>query len=99
MQSGQNPAFSNIDEYYYHEAIQHVNVIRNFFDQEFGPENILTAESNFAFGLILLKTGDYNSCYENLQKALMIFQNQLGEFDVKTKEVSNLLNQLDQTMQ
>lgn len=50
--------FSNIDDYYYAEAYQHVSVIRNFFDQEFGPDNILTAESNFAFGLICMKSGD-----------------------------------------
>jgi hypothetical protein len=85
-----------IDEYYYHEAIQHVSEIKNFFENEFGPDNIITAESYLTFGLICLKTGDFNSCVENLQKSLMVFQNQLGEYDMKTKEVDNLLRNLDQ---
>lgn len=28
----QNPMYSTIDEYYYHEAIQHLNIIKSFFE-------------------------------------------------------------------
>ena len=58
--------YSTIDEYYYHEAIQHLSFIKNFFENEFGPDNILTAETYLAFGLVCLKTGDFSSCMENL---------------------------------
>ena len=95
MQNSQNPMYSTIDEYYYHEAIQHLSVIKNFFENEFGPDNILTAETCLAFGLVCLKTGDYGSCMENLQKALMVFQNQGPIINPKSREVENLLRLLD----
>jgi hypothetical protein len=72
MQSG-NYMYSTIDMYYYQEAIQHLAVIKNFFENEFGPDNILTAETYLAFGLVCLKTGNDEMCMENLQKALMVF--------------------------
>jgi len=28
----QNPLYSTIDEYYYHEAFQHLDVIKSFFE-------------------------------------------------------------------
>ena len=64
-----------IDEYYYHEAIQHVSEIKNFFENEIGADSTTTAEAYLTFGLVCLKTGDFNSCVENLQKSLMVFQN------------------------
>ena len=67
--------YSTIDEYYYHEAIQHLQIIKNFFENEFGQENVSTAETYLTFGLVCLKTGDFGSCVEYLQKALMTFQN------------------------
>jgi len=91
--------YSTIDEYYYHEAIQHLNIIKSFFEQEFGHDHVVTAESYLSFGLVCLKTGDLNSCVEHLQKAKMTFENQQGEFDFKTKEVENLLRELEQIMQ
>jgi hypothetical protein len=66
-----------------------------FFENEFGQDDITTAEVFLAFGLVCLKTGDLNSCVEHIQKTLMVFQNQLGEFDFKTKEVENLLRSLN----
>ena len=64
---------SVIDNYYYFEAIQHLAVIRNFFENEYGPDNVLTAEANLAFGLVALKTNDIGTCIDSLQKAVMIF--------------------------
>jgi hypothetical protein len=93
--SMQNPMYSTIDEYYYHEAIQHLNVIKSFFEQEFGHDNVVTAESYLSFGLVCLKTGDLGSCFEHLQKAKMSFENYQGESDFKTKEVGNLLRELE----
>ena len=86
--------YSNIDEYYYHEAIQHLSAIKILFENELGSDDISTAEAYMSFGLVCLKTGDLNSCIDHLQKTLMVYQNQLGEFDFKTKELDNLLRSL-----
>ena len=66
LQNMQNPMYSVIDNYYYQEAIQHLSVIKEFFEQEFGPDNILTAESYLSFALVCLKTGQFGSCVEDL---------------------------------
>ena len=73
--SMQNIQHSNIDDYYYWEAIQHLNVIKTFFEQEFGHDHTVTAEAYLSFGLVCLKINDFNSCLEHLQKAKMIFEN------------------------
>lgn len=90
--------YSSIDEYYYHEALHHLNVIKSFFEQEY-PDNMTTAEAYVAFGLVCLKTGDFSSCIEHLEKARTIFETYPGESDFKTKEVKNLLRELEQILQ
>ena len=87
--------YCTIDDYYYHEGIQHLNMIKNFFEAEYGPDNIVTAESYLSFGLVCLKTGDFSSCVEYIQRAHNIFHGTNGEFDKKTKEVVEILNHLD----
>mmetsp|Transcript_29981 Transcript_29981/g.45844 ORF Transcript_29981/g.45844 Transcript_29981/m.45844 type:complete len:94 (+) Transcript_29981:614-895(+) len=62
-----------VDQYYYLEAFQHMDVIKNFFENQYDPENISTAEAYLSFGLICLKTGDFNTCVEYLQKALVVY--------------------------
>ena len=42
------PMQSIIDDYYYQEAYQHLADIKNFFETEFGPDNLLTADSYLA---------------------------------------------------
>jgi tetratricopeptide (TPR) repeat protein len=96
LPSDQDPTTSVIDQYYYLEAIQQVAVIKNYLENELGHENIATAESSLAYGLISLKIGQIDGCIEGLRMALGIYQNQLGEFDFKTKEVENLLRQFEQ---
>ena len=87
---------SVIDQYYYQEAFQHLQVIREFFETEFGPDNLLTAETYMAYALVCLKLSQFGQCIEDLNRALMIFQTQLGEFEFKTKEVNQLLRSLEQ---
>ena len=67
--------YSTIDEIHYHEAIQHLNIIKSFFEQEFGHDHVVTAESYLAFGLVCLKTGDFGACVDHLQKAKQTFEN------------------------
>jgi hypothetical protein len=58
-----------------------------FFEIEFGPQDVSTAECQFTFSLVMLKTGNVMGCLEYLQKCQANFSNNLGEFDRKTKEV------------
>ena len=74
-------------------------MIREFFETEFGPDNLMTAETYMAYALVCLKLGQLNQCVDDLNRALMIYQTQLGEFEFKTKEVGQLLRSLDQLNQ
>ena len=56
---------SVIDNYYYHEAWNHLNDIKNFFEQEVRDEGT-TAECFVAFGLVSMKIGDINACFDYL---------------------------------
>lgn len=69
----QYPMHSIIDQYYYQEAIQHLQVIREFFENEFGLDNLLTAETYMACALVCLKLGQFGQCIDDLNRALMIF--------------------------
>ena len=59
LQNMQYPMHSIIDQYYYQEAIQHLQVIREFFENEFGLDNLLTAETYMACALVCLKLGQF----------------------------------------
>jgi NAD(P)H-dependent FMN reductase len=87
--------YSSIDEYYYEEANEHLKGILDFFDMECGPNEVPTAECQFTFALVMLKTGNVMSAVEFMQKALQIYQNNLGEFDRKTKEVEDTLRKVE----
>lgn len=67
-------------------------MIRDFFEENFGQENLMTAETYMAFGLVCMKLGQFDRAVEDLGNALRIYQMQLGEFEYKTKEVGHLLN-------
>ena len=65
--------YSSIDPYFYQEALQHLNVIRNLFENEVGTDNVVTAEVYLSFALVCLKNGHWQNCQEDLQKAHMVF--------------------------
>ena len=58
---------------------------------EFGPHETVTAECLFAYALVSLKIGNDMVGLEAMQKAHMIYSNNLGEYDQKTKEVEEML--------
>lgn len=70
-----NLTYSSIDVYHYNEALQHLSLIKQFFESEFGTDSIYTAEVYFAFALVCLKNNDGAGCFEDLQKAFMIYEN------------------------
>ena len=63
---------------------------------EFGQHHTSTAECQFTYGLVSLKIGNDMVGLEALQKAHMIYSNNLGEFDEKTKEVEDTLLKVEQ---
>jgi hypothetical protein len=79
--------YTAIDRYYYEEAQEHLRVILNFFEIEYGAQDVQTAECEFTFSLVLFKNENREESLEHMAKAHMTFANNLGEFDRKTKEV------------
>jgi tetratricopeptide (TPR) repeat protein len=86
--------YSSIDDIYYEEAKDHLKNMLIFFEVEYGPQHVLTAECELAFALVMLKTGDVMLSLEYLQKAMHIFANTLGEYDEKTQEVDELIKKV-----
>lgn len=66
LKPGHNPMYSSIDPYFYQEALQHLNVIRNLFENEVGTDNVVTAEVYMSFALVCLKNGHWQNCQEDL---------------------------------
>lgn len=75
----------------YEEADQHLRNMLIFFEMEFGQHHTSAAECQFTYALVSLKIGNDMVGLEAMQKALMIYSNNLGEFDEKTKEVEDTL--------
>ena len=89
--------YSCIDSIYYEEADQHLRNMLHFFEMEFGPHENVTAECLFAYALVSLKIGNDMGGLEAMQKSHMIFANNLGEYDQKTKEVEEYLIMVENT--
>lgn len=66
LDQNMNPMYSEyVDTYYYQEAYQHLQMIKQFFENELGSDSVMTAEVYLAFALVALKNGDPNF-YEDL---------------------------------
>ena len=87
--------YSLIDDIYYEEAHEHLKNILAFFEIEFGPQDVSTAECQFTFALVMLKTGNVMASVEFMQKSQITYANNLGEFDRKTKEVENIIRKVE----
>jgi hypothetical protein len=83
------------DEIYYDEAKEHLKNILLFFEVELGRQDVLTAECNIAFSLVMLKTGNFMVALESLDTAYYTFLSALGEFDNKTKDVGELIKKIN----
>lgn len=64
-----------------------MSVIKEFFEEQNGPDNLMTTETYMAFGLVCLKLGVLDQCKDYLRGAFNTYQQLLGEFEFKTKEV------------
>jgi len=86
--------YTSIDRYYYEEAQEHLRVILNFFEIEYGMQDVQTAECDFTFALVLFKNENREEALDHMAKAHMTFANALGEFDRKTKEVESIIKRI-----
>jgi tetratricopeptide (TPR) repeat protein len=86
-------------EIYYEDAKEYLKQILLHFEIEEGPHDSLTAECNVAFALVMLETGNYMVALEGLEKAYCTFMSALGEFDPKTKEISDLIKRIENMQQ
>ena len=59
---------TNID-LYYEEAKEQLKNILAYLELEEGKQNILTAEGNIAYGMVMQKSGNYHVALEYLEKA------------------------------
>ena len=67
-----------------------------YLEIEDGSQSILTAEGNIAFALVMNKTGNYMVALEYLEKSYYTFLSALGEFDPKTKEVAEMIKNIEE---
>ena len=95
MQPGQDWKYTIIDPIYYEEADQHLRNMLHFFEMEYGPHDTVTAECLFAYALVSLKIGNDMVGLEAMQKAHLIYSNNLGEYEYKTKEFEEQLIALE----
>lgn len=86
--------YSAIDRIYYEEAHEHLKNILVTFEIEFGPQDVITAECQFAFGLVLFKNENKEASIDMMTKAHITYCNNLGEFDRKTKEVEQIIKKI-----
>lgn len=86
--------YTAIDRYYYEEAQEHLRVILNFFEIEYGKQDVQYAECEFTFALVLFKNENRDEALEHMANAHMTFANALGEFDRKTKEVEAIIKRV-----
>ena len=88
----------NIEPLYYDEAEKHLHQILYFFEMEFGPHDVLTAECQFTYALVALKRGKTNEAMEDLHKTFQIYRENLGEYDRKTKEVESVIQSIEERL-
>ena len=86
--------YTAIDRYYYEEAQEHLRVIHNFLESEFGAQDVQTAECDFTFALVLFKNENREEALDLLAKAQNTFAMAFGEFDRKTKEVETIMKRV-----
>lgn len=91
--------YSCIESIHYEEAEQHLSKMLIFFEMDLGQNHPATAECQFTYGLVSLKTGNLGQAYDAIKTAHEIYANNLGEFDEKTKEVGNILQNLEERLQ
>lgn len=95
----QEYTYSCIEPIYYEEAEQHLRNMLIFFEMDLGQNHPATAECQFTYGLVGLKIGNVGQAHEAIKAAHDIYANNLGEFDEKTKEVGEILQNLEERLQ
>jgi len=66
---GYNNYSMNLKEIYYLEGEQHLRNMLMFFEMQFGLQDTVTAEAQYAYGLVALKTGNGLGALEAMHQA------------------------------
>ena len=69
LDPNQDWKYSVIDPIYYEEAEQHMRIMFQMFNDEYGSGETITAECMFTYSLISLKIGNDMVALEYMQKA------------------------------
>lgn len=82
------------EDIYYEEAKQHLEQIKDYFEQELGNQDILTADCYRSYALVMLKTNQIDKAVDYLDNAYYVFNSFLGEANPKTREIKDLVDQI-----
>ena len=93
---GYNTYASNLKDVVYMEGDQHLRAMLLFFEMQFGLHDTATAEAQYAWGLVSLKTGNGMAALDAMTDAHRVLSNNLGEFDRKTKEVEDVMQRVEE---
>ena len=94
-----NYQIQEIPQIYYDEADKHLDMILNWFRQEFGEYDNSTAECLFSHSLIQLKRGNADAALKGMQDAYNEYRNNLGDYDPKTKQVEDVIQKVEEALQ
>jgi hypothetical protein len=92
----------NLPDVIYMEGEQHLRNMLLFFEMQFGVQDTVTAEAQYAYGLVAYKisaqTGNGLGALEALQQAHQTLSQNLGELDRKTKEVEVVIMRIEESL-
>lgn len=84
------------------EGEQHVREMLIFFEMQYGDHDTITAEAQYAYGLIAYKisavTGNGMVALEALRQAYNTLSQNLGETDRKSKEVEQVIMRIEESL-
>lgn len=81
---------------YYEEAEAHLKNIYAWFEAELGGYDNACAECLFAQSLVAYKRGKIGEALDGMRRALQEYQNNLGTYDRKTREVEDVIQKIEE---
>ena len=80
----------------YDEAEKHLTMILNWFREELGGYDNNCAECLFTQSLVAFKRGKIAEALDGMRSALQDYQNNLGIYDHKTREVEQVIQKIEE---
>lgn len=83
----------------YDEAEKHLSIILNWFREELGFNDNASAECLFAQSLVAYKRGKIGEALDGMRTSLQDYQNNLGFYESKTREVERVIQKIEEQYQ